>query len=112
MGDKKKWTWEVSDLFLLLLMVLSFMLFLIALVTELKAWFVLSDMTLMIIVMVTVSVIPALGKLFYSWMMAEKEEDAQTRNLLRTRRTRGFIVGAVFLIVALSTRLGFLYFGR
>lgn len=109
---KQKWSWNVSDLLILVLIVLSFLLFLIVLVTEIKARFVLSDITLMLIVMVTVSVVPAIGKFIHSWMIAEKEPDLHLQTVYREKRTRVFVVTSTVWIIILLVRLGVVYLGR
>lgn len=112
MGYRQKWSWYVSDLLILMLMVLSFLLFLIVLITEMKARFVLSDVSLMLIVMVTVSVVPAIGKLVHSWMIAEKEPDIHLQTVYREKRTRLFVFASTAWILILSVRLGVVYLGR
>lgn len=65
---------------------------------------------LMLIIWIVIgSVIPALGKLFYTWMIAEKEPDEEKQLALREKRTTAFVLGAFTLIVIFSVRLSFLY---
>lgn len=93
------------NLITVLFMVLSFLLFLVTLVVEIQSHVTLSDMGLLILVMVTVSVVPALGRFAYVWMTAENEENGQKREALRAERTSRVFKIAAAAVILMAVRL-------
>ena len=112
MNEQQKNGRGETDFVTALMMVLSFLLFLITLVTEIKAHFVLSDMAQLLLVMAVVSVVPALGRFLYIWMIAEKVENEDVRNALRAKRTGIALKAALAVILVFGGRLLLRLFGK
>ena len=96
----------MRDFIKVLIMVLAFILLLVTIITEVDAHFHLSDMGMLLTVMATVTVVPAAAKPVYIWMIAEKEEDAETRAELRQKRTSKVLAVSIVVAVLLAVRAG------
>lgn len=86
----------------LTVMILSFLLFMITLINGLQKFFVLKQVSLVIIVMAAVAIVPALARPVYLWMTAENEEDASTREVLEKKRTGIMFVAAFVTALVLA----------
>ena len=88
----------MSDFWKVLIMVLAFLLLLVTIVTEIEANYQISDFAFLLIVMGTVTVVPAVAKFVYTWMIGENvgEEEREA-----VKQKRGNIVLSVSGILAL-----------
>jgi len=95
----------------LILMVLALILVLITIITVVEKYFTVTDFGLLIIVMVAVSVIPALARPVYIWMTAENEPE-ETREELCSKRSAKVLIISLIVIVPMAIFTALNIFGK
>ncbi len=88
----------MSDFWKVLIMVLAFLLLLVTIVTEIEANHQISDLGFLLIIMGTVSIVPAVAKYVYTWMIGENVSEEE-RDAVKQKRSN--IVLSVSGVLAL-----------
>lgn len=94
----------MKDFWKVLIMVLSFLLLLITIVSEIEANYQISNFAFLLIIMITVTFVPAVAKYAYTWMMGE-DFDEEEREIVKRKRSNIILCISGTLAIILVVRL-------
>ena len=94
----------MKDFWKVLIMVLSFLILLITIVSEIEANYQISNFAFLLIIMITVTIVPVVAKYAYTWMMGE-DFDEEEREIVKRKRSNMILCISGILAIILVVRL-------